>query len=206
MECERVDIDRGHTRDAHQTHRNCEHARARADVQRLLEVLRRTKFLDRRERAISGRMMPSAKGLSGVDHEPKPPRTDVGIPWRNDQQVAAHPQRLETIHPCRGPSGILDKLAPRRPAGAREHPGRRHRMPNRREPRAAEPVEIRLEFQRRAAMRAPMVAADRASHRALGDQHAGGIVDHRGRNLESDLHVVSGGACSDSGHRPPLQA
>ena len=99
------------SRDAHQAHRNREHARARADVQRVLEALRRAKFLDRRERAVSGRMMPGAKGLSGIDHQLKPPRSDVRVPRRNDQQAAAHPQRLETIHPCRGPSGIRDELA-----------------------------------------------------------------------------------------------
>jgi hypothetical protein len=39
-----------------------------------------------------------------------------------------------------------------------------------------------------------MVSADRASHRPLGDQHPGRIVNHRGRNLESNPHVIAGGA------------
>ena len=103
-----------------------------------------------------------------------------------------------SIHAVAHP-GSVTSLAQRRPAIDARASRRRDRAPNRREPRAAQPLEIRLEFQRRVAMRAAMVSTDRASQRSLGDKHRGRIVDHRGRRLENDLHVFAAAWCSDYG-------
>lgn len=85
----RVDVDGAHLPDTHQTHRNREHARPRADVQRVLETLRRAKSLEGRERAISRRVMTGAEGLSWIDYDLQTPRGYVGVPRWNDEQAAS---------------------------------------------------------------------------------------------------------------------
>ena len=98
------------------------------------------KFLDRCERAVSGRMMPGAKGLSGIDHQLKPPRGDVRIPWRDDQQAAANPQaaRKRSIQAVAQPGSAISwrrgvppgrasipaAVIARRIAASRERPSR----------------------------------------------------------------------------------
>ena len=64
----------------------------------------------------------------------------------------------------------------------------------------AQPLEIGLEFQRRTTMCGAMVAADRASERALCDQQAGRFVHYRGRGLKSDPDIFACGVRAVADH------
>ena len=137
-----------HLRDAHQAHRDREHARSRADIQRLLEAARRAKLLDRRERAVSCRMMPGAEGLSGVDDQPEPLCLSRRVAALLSQGGTISRRRptgsgsKRSIHAVAHPGSSI-----RRRAGgarrAREHPGRSHRATNRRQAQAARAVRSR---------------------------------------------------------------
>ena len=56
-------------------------------------------------------MMPRAEGLSRIDYQLQPPRGNVRVPWRNDQQAAANPQPLplEAVLPQQPTTSVVPK-------------------------------------------------------------------------------------------------